>query len=117
LAHRRVVARDSHGGEQLLGDVVLARAMDTLAGTVGENVPLRRLARGHLFHVAATDLLQRLAREDMDVPRLAVHRRWRALGILDDLADHRLRHRLVPKTPDAAAAVHQLLKIHEVLRP
>jgi len=106
----------AHGGEQLLGDAGLALAMGALVGAVGEDIPLRRLARGHLFHVVAADLLQRLAREDMDVPRLAVHRRRRAFGILDDLADHRFRHRLVPETPDAAAAVHQFLKIHESLR-
>jgi hypothetical protein len=57
----------AHGSEQLLTDAGLALAMGAFVGAVGEDVPLRRLARGHLFPVAATDLLQRRAGENMDV--------------------------------------------------
>ena len=62
----------AHGGEQLPGDADLALAMGALVGAVGEDVPLRRLARRHLFHVAATDLLERLAREEIFGPVITI---------------------------------------------
>ncbi|MEY9726558.1 hypothetical protein ABIA07_002459 [Bradyrhizobium yuanmingense] len=117
LPHRLVVACDSHRAEQLLGDVDLPGAMHALVFAVADDVALDLGAAGHLRHVAATHLLQRMTREHMDMPGLGVHRRGRALGALDDRLDHRARHRLVLETTHAAARLDQRLEFHPVNLP
>ena len=112
LPHRLVVAGNPHGAEQFLGDVDLAFAVHALIFAVADDVPFRFGAGDHLFHVAAAHALQRLAGQDMDIPRLGVHGGWRALGGLDDLFDHRPRHGLVREATHAAAGLHQRLVIH-----
>ena len=49
------------------------------------------------------------------MPGLGVHRRRRPLGIVDDLLDHRARHRLLLEPAHAAARVDQFLKVHAPL--
>ncbi len=105
LSHRLVVTRNSHHGEELLGDVDLPFAMDALIFPVRDNVPFRLGAGEHLFHVAPTDPLQRFSRQDVHMPGLGVHGRWRALGYSDDLFDHVARHRLGPEATHTSARV------------
>src|ERR1700736_3200364 len=86
--------------------------MNALIFTVRYNIALWLGAGEHLFHVAPADLLQRLSRQDMHMPGLGVHGRWRALGDRDDLLDHGARHRLGFEATHTSARVYKLFKIH-----
>src|SRR6202011_3950977 len=95
-----------------LGDVDLPLALNALIFAVRDDISLRLGAGEHLFHVPPADLLQRLSRQDMDMPGLGVHGRRRALGDRDDLLDHGARHRLGSETTHTSARVYKLFKIH-----
>ena len=116
LPHRLVVSRDSHGAEQLLGDIDLSATMHALIFAVADNVAFRLGAGDHLFHVALAHALQRFAGQDVHVPGLRIHRRRRPLGDLDDLFDNRARHRLGLETAYTSASVYEFFEIHGILK-
>ena len=86
--------------------------MHTLVFAMADDVALRLGACQHLLHVAPSQLLERFACQDMDVPGLGVHRRRRALGDLDDIRDDGTGDRLLRKPAHALAGLNQRLEIH-----
>ncbi len=78
LALVLVIARDPHGGEQLLGDADLPVAVLAREGLARAEFARLRHARHHPLGVAGADPVQRLAGDDVEIPGLGVHRRRRA---------------------------------------
>lgn len=112
VAHRLVVACDAHGREQLLGNADLALAMLAREGLTGAKFARLRYTGGHSLRVAMADAIERLARDDVEVPGLRVHRRRCPHGEPDDLLDERARDRVRLVSANAAAAEDDLVELH-----
>ncbi len=108
-----VVTFDSHGLEQLDGDLDLAIAMGTLVAVAGHlDLTIDAGPGEHEFGVATTDLLERSAGHHVEVPWLGVHRRRRTLGEVDDLGQKLARDGIGLVAPSAAAIGDQCFEIH-----
>jgi hypothetical protein len=112
LAPLLVVASNPHGGEKLLGDADLP--VPVLAGKGLARAELARLrdARHHPLRVAGTDPIQRLAGDDVEIPRLGVHRRRGAHRQADDLLDQRPGDRIGLVAANAPAAQDDVIELH-----
>ena len=107
-----VVALDSHRAEQLLGHADLAFAMHARERLASAKFAAVGFACEDAFGIALADPVERFAGDDMEMPRLRVHRSGRAHGKREDFLDHCLRYRLVEIAPDRAAAHHHLVIGH-----
>ena len=97
-----VVARDPHRFEQLDGAAYLPFAVDAFEGmTAAEFAAVGNTGKDVLC-VALADAVERLASDDVEMPRLGVHRRRRAHRDREHFLDQFARHRLVQIAADAA---------------
>lgn len=98
-----VVAFDAHGFEQLDGDFDLALAVHAFIAVTNGDLTLHFRPGHHSFRVARPDPIQWLAGENVQKPRLSVHRRGRTLGEFDDFVDDGLGYRVRFVAADASA--------------
>ena len=115
LAALLVVAFDPHGSKELFRDADLPVAVDTGIGPVIADFTHRRHALQHTGRIPFTDFLKRFAGQHMQMPRLGVHRGWRAIGQCDDLFQQGARHGVFLEAPDAAPFLHCLFQFHLAL--
>src|SRR3954469_15568876 len=112
LAPVLVLARDPHGGEQLLRDADLPVAVRTGKGLTGAKFARVRHTRQVALGIAGANPVQRLAGNDIEIPRLGIHRRTRAHREADDFLDQSFWHRIGLVAADASAAEDDVIEQH-----
>src|ERR1700733_9515611 len=71
-----------------------------------------RYARHHPLGVAGADPIQRFAGDDVEIPGLGVHRRWRAHRQTNDFRNQRLGYWIGLVTADTPATEDNVIKLH-----
>src|SRR6185503_5118618 len=112
LAPILVIARDPHGGEQLLGDADLPVPVPARKGLARTELARLRYACHHPLRVAGTDPIQRFAGDDVEIPRLGVHGRRGTHRQADDFTDQRPGHRIGFVAADAPETEDDVIELH-----
>jgi len=107
-----VVARDAHRFEQLDRAADLPFAVDALEGMAAAEFAAIGHSRQNILRVSLADPVERLAGDDMEMPRLGVHRAGRTHSEREDFLDQFARNRLVQIAADAAPSEDDLVIIH-----
>ena len=109
-----VISFDTHGLEQLDGNLDLTVAVHTLIPVARHlDLTIDSSPSEHAFGVAFANQFQRCTRDRVEVPRLSIHRGWRTFGHCDDVFHKFSRNRVWFVAPGAAPRRNQCFEVHD----